>query len=65
MLVLFNMSYSKVCFAHAAITMDFNQSTYRVNEDGELLLLTLVLSNPSSFIITAVVLSTSESATGE
>ena len=45
--------------------MDFNQSVYRVDEDGGSLLLTLVLSNPSSFTITAVVLSTSESATGE
>ena len=45
--------------------MDFNQSTYRIDEDGGSLILSLVLSNPSSFTITADVFSTSESATGE
>ena len=55
----------KLFSINVAITMEFNQSVYRVDEDGGSLLLTLVLSNPSSFIITADVFSTSESATGE
>ena len=45
--------------------MEFNQSVYSVDEDGGSLQLMLVLSNPSSFEITADVISTSESATGE
>ena len=53
------------CSTYVAITMEFNQSVYSVDEDGGSLQLMLVLSNPSSFIITANVISTSESATGE
>ena len=46
-------------------TVEFIQSTYRVNEDDGSIQIFLVLSNPSSFVITADVLSTSDSATGE
>ena len=46
-------------------TVEFNQSIYRVNEDDGSIQIFLVLSNPSSFAITADVLSTSDSATGE
>ena len=50
---------------HLASTVEFNQSTYRVNEDDGSIQIFLVLSNPSSSVITADVLSTSDSATGE
>ena len=44
--------------------MEFDQVTYSVNEDSGSVQLTLNLSNPSSFVITADVISTSNSATG-
>ena len=50
---------------YVAITVEFNQSTYRVNEDDGSIQILLVLSNPSSFVITADVFSTSDSATGK
>ena len=50
---------------HLVSTVEFNQSVYRVNEDDGSIQIFLVLSNPSSFVITADVLSTSDSATGE
>ena len=50
---------------YLVITVGFNQSTYRVNEDDGSIQIFLVLSNPSSFVITADVFSTSDSATGE
>ena len=59
----FTKSY-KLLF-YVAITVEFNQSTYRVTEDDGSIQILLVLSNPSSFVITADVFSTSDSATGE
>ena len=50
---------------HLVIIVEFDQSTYRVNEDDGSIQIFLVLSNPSSFVIIADVLSTSDSATGE
>ena len=50
---------------YVVITMEFNQSTYRVDEDDGSIQIFLVLSNPSSFVVTADVFSTSDSAIGE
>ena len=44
--------------------MEFDQLTYSVDEDSGLVQLTLSLSNPSSFVITADVISISNSANG-
>ena len=48
-----------------AITLEFSQPTYNVNENDGTIQLTLVLSNPSSFETIADVFSVSDSATGE
>ena len=50
---------------HLVSTVQFDQSIYRVNEDDGSIQISLFLSNPSSSVITADVLSTSDSATGE
>ena len=48
-----------------AITIFFNESTFRANEGALYVVPVLVLSNPSSTNITVRVLSADESATGE
>ena len=48
-----------------AITVKFNQSTYRINEDGRLVQPVLVLTNPSSFDITVQIINNNNNATGE
>ena len=48
-----------------AITVNFNQSTYSVNEDAGLAQPVLVLSNPSSTDITVQVRDTQNTATSE
>ena len=48
-----------------AITLEFSQPTYKVNENDGTIQLMLILSNPSSFEIIADVFSVSDSATGE
>ena len=48
-----------------AATVSFEQLTYTADEDDEKIELVLVLSNPSSSVITVQVLSTDGSATGK
>ena len=48
-----------------AITISFNESTYRVNETAGHVDAVLVLSNPSSANITVTVLSIDDSTVGE
>ena len=48
-----------------ATTVGFSQSMYRINENDGPATLTLILSNPSSFNISVVVLSTNGSARGK
>ena len=48
-----------------AATVGFNQSTYHINENVGSAKLTLILSNPLSFSISVVVLSTDGSARGK
>ena len=42
---------------HAAVTINFSQSSYSVNEDDGVALLELILSNPSSMDFTIQVIS--------
>ena len=48
-----------------ATMVGFSQSMYRINENDGPATLTLILSNPSSFNISVVVLSTNGSARGK
>ena len=48
-----------------AATVSFEQLTYTADEDDEKIELVLVLSNPSSSVITVQVFSTDGSATGK
>ena len=52
-------------FYLTAATVSFAQLTYNVNEDDEIVEPVLVLSNPSSSVITVQVFSTDGSATGK
>ena len=48
-----------------SLNVNFNQSTYSVNENDRILQPVLILSNPSSTDITVQVRSTDKTATGE
>ena len=52
-----------LCFV--AITVMFNQSMYSVDENGGPAQPVLILSNPSSSVVTVQVITTDGSATGE
>ena len=58
------MVFNYVCIL-IATSVKFDQSAYSVNERNEKVQIVLVLSNPSSTIITVEVLSTDGSATGK
>ena len=60
-LILINTNFTDLI----AITISFEQPTYIVNEADEKVEPVLVLSNPSSSIITVQVFSTDGSATGK
>ena len=54
-----------ICLLHLAATVRFQQQTYTVNETDGRVEPVLVLSNPSSSVITVQVFSTDGSATGK
>ena len=56
---------TKIYCLFPAITVNFNQSTYSVNEDAGPVQPVLVLSNPSSTDITVQVRDTQNTATSE